>query len=89
MPGSSLNIPGSSLVHPWIDPISTLDGHIFQYFAYKPVLDSLDNPGGPLRNDRFFLVDQPCLSIVSISLIGCSFRPEQCPMLILTYLNLS
>ena len=43
---------------------------------------------GPVQNDRFFLVDQPCLDIVSISLIGCLFRPRECPMLILTYLKM-
>ena len=43
---------------------------------------------GPVQNDRCLLVDQPCLDIVYTSLIGWSFRPGQCPMLILTYLNL-
>jgi len=49
MPGSSLSIPGSSLVHPWIDPKLTLYGYIFQYFAYKPIMDSSDEAGTRLE----------------------------------------
>ena len=45
MPGACLNIPGWILDGSCMDPKSTIDGHILEYFGHKHILDSLDDPG--------------------------------------------
>ena len=42
-------IPGSPLDRPKKDLKSTVYGHIFQKFAYKPIMDSSGDPGTHLE----------------------------------------